>query len=99
MVLDGQWSQGRLIQTYVSATNVGTIEINCDPDLVTNQFWLSKGGKIVDEKQLKNIPLNIGQEIGKFHLGSTVVALIEVPASFKFSIEVGESVRFGQSIG
>lgn len=40
-----------------------------------------------------------GAELGKFLLGSSVVLVFEAPTHFQFSIEEGERVKVGQSLG
>lgn len=32
-------------------------------------------------------------------MGSTVVAIVEVPKSFSFNVKIGDTVRFGDLIG
>lgn len=58
IVLDGKWKYGRLYQVYVSATNVGTMTINFDPDLNTNMFM--SNDPIVNKKPLEGVRLNAG---------------------------------------
>ena len=41
----------------------------------------------------------LGQLIGDFNLGSTVVLIFEAPKKFKFSVYEGQKVRYGQGIG
>ena len=82
---------------YVSATNVGTMTLNFDPDLHTNRFMAS--GPIVNKKSLDGVRMNAGQEVGRFNMGSTVVAVVEVPKGFRFDIKEGQAVRMGDLIG
>jgi phosphatidylserine decarboxylase len=97
VVVDGKWKHGRLFQVYVSATNVGSMTLNFDPDLNTNHVlpW----GSIVDKKDLDHVKMNAGQEVGRFNMGSTVVAVVEVPKGYDFKIKVGDKVRYGDLIG
>lgn len=96
MVVDGQWAHGRLFQVYVAATNVGMMQLTFDPDLNTSRFGF---GKIVNSKKLNGIRMNVGQEMGRFNMGSTVVAVVEVPKGFRFKVNVGDSVRYGDLLG
>jgi len=45
--------------------------------------------------------LQRGQEVAFFHMGSTVILIFECPAdkNFKFTINPGDKVRLGQTIG
>lgn len=119
----GKWRYGFFSMTPVGATNVGSIQINFDKDLRTNQKYApdappessesskrhykekSKNGMCYEasysgaSKLLGGYPLVKGQEIGGFHLGSTVVLVFEAPKSFNFTIKNGDVVRMGQSIG
>lgn len=98
VILTGNWKHGYISQAFVGATNVGMIDINFDPDLTTNN--LDFCGKVISEHNYTNkgIPLFEGTEIGKFNLGSTVVAIVEVPSDGEFNISVGQSVRYGDVI-
>jgi phosphatidylserine decarboxylase len=40
-----------------------------------------------------------GQELGGFKLGSTVVLVFQGPESFRFSVQPGDRVYMGQSLG
>lgn len=44
-------------------------------------------------------PLRVGEEMGGFKLGSTVVLVFEAPENFKFVIEAGQRVKMGQALG
>eukprot|EP00158_Paraphelidium_tribonemae_P009955 Partr_v1_DN29013_c0_g1_i1_m58655 putative Phosphatidylserine decarboxylase len=39
-----------------------------------------------------------GNEVGKFHLGSTVVLVFEAPKGLEFNVEPGTKVKYGQKI-
>lgn len=58
VVLNASWKHGFLSQVYVAATNVGTMSLNFDPDLNTNQAF--SFGPIVDRKSLEGIKVNVG---------------------------------------
>jgi len=41
----------------------------------------------------------MGQEVGEFRMGSTVVLLFEAPKAFVFDVDAGQSIQMGQSLG
>ena len=97
VILEGKWKYGVLHQSYIAATNVGDIDLTFDPDL--NTSGILRSGKIINEKDLKGIRLNPGQEVGRFNLGSSVLAIVEVPKNYKFGVKVGDKVRYGDALG
>lgn len=50
-------------------------------------------------KLLGGKPLNAGDEIGGFALGSTIVLVFEAPMRFRFKISPGQKVKYGQPLG
>lgn len=63
---------GPVVLVMVGATNVGKMSLAFDPAFVTNQ-----GGpkKVIHRKYTEPKPINAGDEVGVFHMGSTVVLL------------------------
>lgn len=41
----------------------------------------------------------MGQEVGEFRMGSTVVLLFEAPKGFVFDVNAGQTIQMGQPIG
>ncbi|CCF56180.1 hypothetical protein KAFR_0A07460 [Kazachstania africana CBS 2517] len=103
----GYWKHGFFSMTPVGATNVGSIKLNFDEELVTNvKRKRHSDPKTCYEATYKNaskilggMPLVKGEEMGGFKLGSTVVLCFEAPSEFKFNISVGDKVMVGQEIG
>lgn len=48
---------------------------------------------------LNGQPLQAGDEIGGFWLGSTVVLVFEAPENFEFSCKTGDLVKVGEKLG
>lgn len=42
---------------------------------------------------------SMGQEVGEFRMGSTVVLLFEAPKDFVFDVEAGQTIQMGQALG
>lgn len=100
--------------TAVGAYNVGSITINFDDTLQTNNIkrdyvcpnleyfsWNGIGSHAHERSyrdEGKTIFAQKGQELGQFHFGSTVVLIFEAE-HFEFSISPGEQVQMGQMIG
>ncbi|KAH3901463.1 related to Phosphatidylserine decarboxylase proenzyme 1, mitochondrial [Saccharomycodes ludwigii] len=107
VALLGQWKYGFFSMTPVGATNVGSIKLNFDRDLVTNDKQhihnqlntCYEANYKSSSKLLNGVPMLKGEEMGGFMLGSTVVLCFEVPNSFKYNVKVGDIVKVGQSLG
>lgn len=128
VALLGYWKYGFFSMVPVGATNVGSIVVNFDKDLKTNDVYehevysrLSETTPLLqdrDEKRkrlqknsvyeatytnasrfLGGFPLRKGEEVGGFKLGSTVVLVFEAPESFRFTLEVGQKIQMGESLG
>jgi phosphatidylserine decarboxylase len=95
VVLVGEWDYGRFSYTPVGATNVGSITVAFDEELKTNSTRTED--PIIKEFGAKQ--LRVGEEVGSFNAGSTVVMVFEAPKSFSFSIEEGQKVQVGRPIG
>ncbi|AAS53393.1 AFR022Cp [Eremothecium gossypii ATCC 10895] len=107
VALLGHWKHGFFSMTPVGATNVGSIKLNFDKELVTNSrsnrhlkpHTCYEATYETASKILGGVPLVKGEEMGGFMLGSTVVLCFEAPSNFKFDIHVGDAVKMGQSLG
>ena len=80
----------------IGAMNVGRISIN-HADIVTNKTFRTKKENFYDKGQIKNV--KVGDEIGKFHLGSTIILLFP-KNSVKFTgMKIGKKIKMGEKIG
>ncbi|SCV02562.1 LAMI_0H00584g1_1 [Lachancea mirantina] len=107
VALLGHWKYGFFSMTPVGATNVGSIKLNFDKELVTNErrrkrlepHTCYEATYENTSNALGGVPLVKGEEMGGFMLGSTVVLCFEAPKDFKFQIRIGDKVRMGQLLG
>ena len=85
----GQWSL-----VMVGATNVGYISVTLDPSVTTNKWmWHAP----TDRKYTPSLPVKTGDELGIFHLGSTVICIFEktfpaFPADSLRAVKMGEKL-------
>jgi len=111
IVMNGKWSEGFYSLAAVGAFNVGSISLNFDETIKTNNIvrdfrcgnlrYFSFGG--VGTHAYENIydnPVDVakGEEIAKFNLGSTVVLIFECK-DFEFTVKAGQHIKMGESLG
>lgn len=106
VALLGRWRHGFFSMVPVGATNVGSIVVNFDKDLRTNERQKRPAPGVFREAVytrasplLGGQPLKPGVEVGGFKLGSTIVLVFEAPKTFQFSLQAGQKVRVGQAMG
>ncbi|GAA5802455.1 hypothetical protein HPULCUR_007920 [Helicostylum pulchrum] len=105
VALLGKWKHGFFSMIPVGATNVGSIKINFDEALKTNQKEDIPLGTYTEvtyksaSKILGGKALRYGDEVGGFYLGSTVVLVFEAPESFKFKVTSGQKIQMGEVLG
>lgn len=88
-----QTERGKAILVMVGATNVGSMSFSFDESIKTNQRpRIEKYLRTYTEPQA----LNAGQELGTFHMGSTVVLLLD--KGFSTTSQEKGVVEMGQSI-
>jgi phosphatidylserine decarboxylase len=87
---------GKVAVVKVGATNVGSIKVTFDEQLVTNQ---GKQRRLEKKTYPQAIQLRKGEELGRFEFGSTVI-LIFPPQMIRWlpTIEQGSLLQMGQSI-
>jgi phosphatidylserine decarboxylase len=84
---------GRVAVVKVAATGVGNISLSYDPKVRSHS---SSSGS--HTKYRSAIAMNRAQELGMFHLGSTVIVLFE-PGRVSLELNAGQVVRVGEAIG
>ena len=111
VALLGRWKYGFFSMTPVGATNVGSVLLNFDCELRTNERGrVPPPGTYTEavytqaSKVLGGQPLRAGEEMGGFRLGSTIVLVFEAPEGrdgkgFRWIVEKGKAVKMGQALG
>ncbi|ESK91383.1 phosphatidylserine decarboxylase proenzyme [Moniliophthora roreri MCA 2997] len=106
VALLGRWKFGFFGMVPVGATNVGSIKVNFDSTLRTNERGKRPPPGSYTEAVysaaspiLNGQPLLPAQEMGGFCLGSTIVLVFEAPENFEFSIQPSQKVKVGQKLG
>ncbi|XP_067034227.1 phosphatidylserine decarboxylase proenzyme, mitochondrial-like isoform X1 [Acropora muricata] len=103
VVLSGTWKHGFFSFTAVGAYNVGSIKLKFDKDLKTNRAESYIPGSFDELDYVNNngkkVSLTRGERMGAFHLGSTIVLIFEAPRDFKFHVQPGQKINYGQPVG
>jgi phosphatidylserine decarboxylase len=89
---DPHW--GDVATVMVGALGVGSISVSFDASVVTNGKC-SPGVRFYDQD---SVQLTRGAELGTFHIGSTVILLINGKLPIKLPKRVGDTVRVGEPI-
>ena len=93
--LMGTWHYGFFSMTAVGATNVGSIVLNFDKQLSTN----NNAGQMFTEKLFaednEGVELKPGDEMGYFKFGSTIVLIFEAPTNFQWQKSIKDQVKVG----
>lgn len=85
---------GAVALVMVAANGVGHITVSYEPDLGTPAGGPDRGSVTYDDGR----PLAKGDELGMFHMGSTVILLFE-PGRVTIDLPAGTPVRLGQVLG
>lgn len=83
----------------VGALNVGSIEIEFDRDIKTNDKALKILPKLGERNYPQPVPRKRGEKLGAFNFGSTVVMIFESSEEFTFNVQPGDKVKVGERIG
>lgn len=95
----GYWKYGFFSLTAVGATNVGSVKVYSDPDLVTNRYGNQFTGLGKCDSHLPAHRQFVrGGPFGEFNLGSTVVLIFEAPNTLTPSVTPGQRIKYGQSL-
>ncbi|MFN2240055.1 MAG: archaetidylserine decarboxylase, partial [Thermoanaerobaculia bacterium] len=87
---------GRIAVVMIGATNVGKISVTYDTFISNASGSPRKALRTYDPP----VPIATGDRLGTFHMGSSVVVLVE-PGKIdldEMKLEAGTSVRYGQSV-
>jgi phosphatidylserine decarboxylase len=97
VLIDGDTS-GPCACVLVAAFGVGNITLTCDPEVETHRRGFSV--RSVRTKRFQSPPrVGRGDELGVFHMGSTVISVFS-PAKIELHpVGSGQVVRVGQAIG
>lgn len=89
---------GQMALVMVAATGVGHITVRYEPGLATPAGGPERGAVDYDAEPGDVRTLRKGEELGTFHLGSTVILLFE-PGRMTIAVAEHSPVRLGQVLG
>ncbi|XP_077533620.1 phosphatidylserine decarboxylase isoform X1 [Haemaphysalis longicornis] len=102
VVYMGRWRHGFFSMTAVGATNVGSIKVYFDNNLVTNRRKYKKHNFndhcFQSNHNSEGIRVEKGEPFGEFNLGSTIVLIFEAPRDFSLELREGQRIRYGELI-
>ncbi|KJP87437.1 phosphatidylserine decarboxylase [Plasmodium fragile] len=102
VILSGEWKGGNVYYAAISAYNVGNIKIINDEELVTNNLrhQLSYMGGDINTRIFDSYKsLEVGEEIGEFKMGSSIVVIFENKKDFAWNVNPNQTVSVGQRLG
>lgn len=85
---------GEVTTVMVGAIGVGRISVSFDSEICTNR------GRAPGVRRYgpDGPPIERGEELGVFHLGSTVIVFVPRREGARFEVEAGSAVRVGQAV-
>lgn len=102
VVYMGHWLHGFFSMTAVGATNVGSIKVYFDNNLVTNRRKYKKHNFndqcFQSNHNSEGIQIEKGAPFGEFNLGSTIVLIFEAPQNFSLELKEGQRIKYGELI-
>ncbi|CAG8506705.1 4088_t:CDS:2 [Diversispora eburnea] len=90
VALLGRWKYGFFAMVPVGATNA--LRTNRKENIPIGTF--TEASYKNSSKLLSGHPLRVGDEMGGFYLGSTIVLVFEAPLDFKFYIKPGQKIKY-----
>jgi len=95
VVLECECEKGALFYlVLVGALNVGKMQVSFEPSVQTNADKLRPTAYTFEDEELF---LKKGTDFGCFEMGSTIVLITE-KETMDFTVQIGEKVRFGDTI-
>lgn len=94
VVLSGEWRHGFFSMIPVAATNVGSIHLTREPEFENTALQVDR--EVVSYPNLEHFTM--GDEIGHFSLGSTVVLIFEYPENGSIIVVPNQKIRLGQPL-
>jgi phosphatidylserine decarboxylase len=99
VVYFGEWKHGFAAFVAVGAYNVGSMQINIDPELATNKTSFPNPLALFEQKEFRpEVPVSKGAEFGRFNTGSTIVLLFEAPSGLEFALTERGKVKIGNGL-
>jgi phosphatidylserine decarboxylase len=95
LVMPIESAHGLCVVVMVGATNVGKMSVGFDPELASNQAGVRSPQL---HRYTPPIRVHKGDELGIFHLGSTVIVLYEHVQGFAALESMSPSVTWGQKL-
>lgn len=93
VVMEVDSPQGPYLVVMVGAFNVGSIKVTCDPALRTNY------GHRKQSTQWMEYPVQKGEEIGRFEMGSTVILILPPTMKIEWTLREGRPIKLGEKLG
>ena len=85
---------GDVVTVMVGATSVGRISLAFDHEVWTNRGQAPGVRRYGDDGP----PLDKGEELGTFHLGSTAIVFVPPSRAMRFAVSAGAMVRVGEAV-
>lgn len=94
VVMNFESPQGKWSLVMVGATNVGHITVTLDPSITTNRWMWHEP---TDRQYSPPLKVQAGDELGMFHLGSTVICVFEKTFPNQ-AVTIPLNVKMGESL-
>jgi phosphatidylserine decarboxylase len=94
VVVELEAAVGTMYCVLVGATNVGKMTLSFDPEIISNRSNVKKP----IYKEYENVILNKGDELGCFHMGSTVVLVMDEAFAVDVDKYKGQNSKVGSAL-